>query len=72
MIAIYFEGFSPRKYKGKDEKSGVDELSYDSFLPPSMTMCLRGRIFISRLGAAQASNLTGKVLDEFSAQLLLC
>ena len=31
-------------------------------------MCLQGRIFISRLGAAQASILTGKVLKEFSAQ----
>ena len=44
------------------------QLNYDSFLPPSMTMCLRGRIFISRLGAAQASNLTGEVSEEFSAQ----
>ena len=44
------------------------QLNYDSFLPPSMTICLRGRIFIRRLGAAQASNLTGEVLEEFSAQ----
>ena len=44
------------------------ELNYDSFLPPSMTRCLRGRIFICRLHAAQASNLTGEVLEEFSAQ----
>ena len=44
------------------------QLNYDSLLPPSMTICLQGRIFISRLGAAQASILTGKVLEEFSAQ----
>ena len=44
------------------------QLNYDSLLPPSMTMCLQGRIFISRLGAAQDSNLTREVLEEFSAQ----
>ena len=38
------------KYKWEDGKNGMVQLNYDSFLPPSMTVCLRGRILYKRHG----------------------
>ena len=38
------------KYRWEDGKNGIAQLNYDSFLPPSMTLCLRGRILYNRHG----------------------
>ena len=38
------------KYRWEDGKNGVAQLNFDSFLPPSMTLCLRGKILYNRHG----------------------
>ena len=38
------------KYRWEDGKNGIPQFNSDSFVPPSMTMCLRGRILYNRHG----------------------
>ena len=38
------------KYRWEDGKNGIARLDYDTFLPPSMTVCMRGRIRYNRNG----------------------
>ena len=38
------------KYRWEEGKNGIPQLNFDSFLPPSMTLCMRGRIFYNRHG----------------------
>ena len=38
------------KYRWEDGKNGMVQLNYDSFMPPSMTVCMRGRIDYMRHG----------------------
>ena len=41
---------SKSKYRWEDGKNGMAQLNFDSFLPPSMTLCLRGKILYNRHG----------------------
>ena len=49
-----FKGFrykdNKSKYRWEDGKNGIARLNYDSFLPPSMTVCMRGRFLYNRHG----------------------
>ena len=49
-----FKGFrfedNKAKYAWEDGKNGMAQLNFDSFLPPSMTVCMRGRILYNRHG----------------------
>ena len=38
------------KYRWEDGENGIPQFNSDSFLPPSMTMCMRGRILYNRHG----------------------
>ena len=38
------------KYRWEDGKNGIAQLTHNSFLPPSMTLCMRGRIHYMRHG----------------------
>ena len=38
------------KYRWEDGKNGINQLTFDSFLPPSLTVCMRGRIHYNRHG----------------------
>ena len=49
-----FKGFrfedNKSKYRWEDGKNGIPQLNHDSFLPPSMTVCMRGRMLYYRHG----------------------
>ena len=49
-----FKGFrfkdNKAKYAWVDGKNGAALINVDSFLPPSMTLCMRGRILYNRHG----------------------
>ena len=49
-----FKGFrykdNKSKYRWEDGKNGIAQLTFDSFLPPSLTVCMRGRIHYNRHG----------------------
>ena len=49
-----FKGFhfkdNKAKYAWEDGKNGMPQINFDSFLPPSMTVCLRGRVLYKRHG----------------------
>ena len=38
------------KYRWEDGKNGIARLTFDSFLPPTMTVCMRGRFLYNRHG----------------------
>ena len=41
------------KYRWEDGKNGIAQFNFDSFLPPSMTVCMRGKIDYMRHGDYQ-------------------
>ena len=49
-----FKGFrfedNKAKYGWEDGENGMAQINIDSFLPPSMTLCMRGRILYNRHG----------------------
>ena len=51
---VSFKGFrfkdNKSKYRWEEGRNGMALLSFDTFLPPSMTICLRGRILYNRHG----------------------
>ena len=49
-----FKGFrykdNKSKFRWEEGRNGMAQVSFDSFLPPSITICLRGRIMYNRHG----------------------
>ena len=49
-----FKGFrykdNKSKFRWEEGRNGMAQLSFDTFLPPSLTVCLRGRIMYNRHG----------------------
>ena len=54
LLQVTFKGFrfkdNKSKYRWEEGSNGMARLTFDFFLPPSMTMCLRGRILYNRHG----------------------
>ena len=53
-LNVNFKGFrfkdNKSQYRWEEGRNGLPQLSFDSFLPESMTACMRGRILYSRHG----------------------
>ena len=53
LLQVTFKGFRYKDNKSKyrwEEDNGIAMLTFDEFLPPSMTVCLRGRFLYNRHG----------------------
>ena len=57
LLQNSFKGFrykdNKSEFRWEEGRNGMAQVSFDSFLPPSITICLRGRILYNRHGDGQ-------------------
>ena len=57
LLQNSFKGFrykdNKSEFRWEEGRNGMAQVSFDSFLPPSITICLRGRILYNRHGDRQ-------------------
>ena len=57
LLQSSFKGFrykdNKSEFRWEEGRNGMAQVSFDSFLPPSITICLRGRILYNRHGDRQ-------------------